>query len=75
MSSFAFETPDGRLWRQGFEVVDGRPVLVGDPRPVRKGLGDAIAKVTKAVGIRPCGGCQERRARLNEIAGKSDPPA
>jgi len=28
-------------------------------------LGDKIAAVTKAAGIRECGGCARRRARLN----------
>ncbi len=29
------------------------------------GLGDVIKKVTSAVGIRPCGGCERRAAALN----------
>jgi len=29
------------------------------------GLGDAIKRVTYAVGIRPCGGCEKRAAALN----------
>ncbi len=29
------------------------------------GLGDVIARVTRAAGIRPCGGCQRRASRLN----------
>jgi hypothetical protein len=29
------------------------------------GLGDAIKRVTYAVGIRPCGGCERRAAALN----------
>ena len=33
-----------------------------------RGLGDILASVTHAVGIAPCGGCQKRRERLNEIA-------
>lgn len=33
-------------------------------RPV--GLGDAIRKATEAVGIQPCGGCEERRKKLNQ---------
>ncbi len=32
-----------------------------------KGLGDRLAKVTKAVGIKPCGGCEKRRDVLNKI--------
>jgi hypothetical protein len=29
------------------------------------GLGDAIKKITYAVGIKPCGGCEKRAAALN----------
>ncbi|KFG05360.1 MULTISPECIES: hypothetical protein [Streptomyces] len=29
------------------------------------GLGDAVARATAAVGIRPCGGCARRAAALN----------
>jgi hypothetical protein len=32
-----------------------------------KGLGDTIAKVTTALGIKPCGGCKERQRALNEL--------
>lgn len=39
------------------EVVDG---------PVR-GLGDVVARMTKAVGIKPCGPCQKRREALNRM--------
>lgn len=35
------------------------------PPPRGIGLGDAIAKVTKAVGIKPCAPCEERRRKLN----------
>jgi hypothetical protein len=30
------------------------------------GLGDVVKRVTTAVGIKPCGACQERAARLNQ---------
>jgi hypothetical protein len=30
------------------------------------GLGDAVKKVTTAVGVKPCSACQERAARLNQ---------
>lgn len=30
------------------------------------GLGDTIAKMTKAVGIQPCGGCKKRQEWLNK---------
>jgi hypothetical protein len=29
------------------------------------GLGDAIKRVTSAMGVRPCGGCEKRAAALN----------
>jgi hypothetical protein len=30
------------------------------------GLGDAIQRVSYAMGIKPCGGCQKRAAALNQ---------
>lgn len=30
------------------------------------GLGDAIKRVTYALGIKPCGGCEKRAAALNQ---------
>jgi len=32
-----------------------------------RGLGDTIAKITGAVGIKTCGKCEERRKKLNKI--------
>ena len=32
-----------------------------------RGVGDLVAKATKAIGIKPCGGCQKRRKKLNKI--------
>lgn len=32
-----------------------------------KGLGDTIAKVTEAVGIKPCGSCKKRQEALNKM--------
>ena len=29
------------------------------------GLGDAVKRMTYAVGIKPCGGCEQRAATLN----------
>ena len=31
-----------------------------------RGLGDTVAKITKAVGIKPCGGCKKRQEALNK---------
>jgi hypothetical protein len=45
------------------------------PRERMRGLGDAVARVTKAVGIKPCGGCQKRRELLNKaFPFKQNPP-
>ncbi len=32
-----------------------------------RGVGDVVARATKAVGIKPCGGCQKRREALNRM--------
>lgn len=32
-----------------------------------KGLGDSIAKLTEAVGIKPCVGCEKRKNILNKL--------
>jgi len=54
-----------------------RPLSVPIPRLKRAiGLGDAVKKLTAAVGIRPCSGCRRRAAVLNQLlvfrgAGKS----
>ena len=32
-----------------------------------RGLGDTVAKVTRAVGIKPCGGCKQRQKALNKL--------
>ena len=32
-----------------------------------RGLGDTIAKITTAIGIKPCRGCKQRQKKLNEL--------
>jgi len=32
-----------------------------------KGLGDVVAKITEAVGIEPCEGCNKRKEKLNQL--------
>ena len=34
---------------------------------LKKGIGDTISNVTKAIGVKPCGGCNKRRAKLNKL--------
>lgn len=43
---------------------DHRRLSANHKKP--RGLGDTIAKVTKKVGIKPCGGCKQRQQWLNE---------
>jgi hypothetical protein len=42
------------------------PGFVSD-EPV--GLGDVIKRVTATAGIKPCGGCARRAAKLNRLVG------
>lgn len=37
------------------------------PRAKDRGLGDTVARLTAAVGIKPCGGCKKRQAALNAL--------
>lgn len=39
--------------------------LPGFIRDEEIGLGDAVKRVTYAIGVRPCGGCERRAAALN----------
>jgi hypothetical protein len=39
-------------------------MYVSQDKPV--GLGDTVAAVTTAAGIKPCGGCKKRQAALNK---------
>jgi hypothetical protein len=32
-----------------------------------RGLGDTIARITKAVGVKPCGKCKKRQEKLNKL--------
>jgi len=61
---------DGKVWY--VEVQLSRPPKIvnwwveDEPsEPAAPGLGDAVAAATKAVGVKPCGGCQRRREALN----------
>lgn len=64
---------DGRtaqLEKSVWEAIrDGRTVSESHPPTNRRsrGLGDTIAKATKAVGIKPCGGCKRRAEKLNKL--------
>jgi len=44
-------------------TVSSRPAAK-KAKPSR-GFGDTIAKMTTALGIKPCGGCKKRQEKLN----------
>jgi hypothetical protein len=41
------------------------PIHEWTPKQPSRGFGDTIAKITSAVGIKPCGGCKRRQEALN----------
>ena len=43
-----------------------RPRLPAPMTDEAEGIGDVIKRITSAVGITPCGGCQQRAQALNE---------
>jgi hypothetical protein len=45
----------------------GARVSEWSPSQPSRGLGDTIAKLTNAVGIKPCGGCKRRQRALNRL--------
>jgi len=65
---------DGKVQTWGVELRDGRPVITDLLSEVEAitGLGDVVAAATKAVGIKPCGSCQQRRETLNKLLPFSD---
>lgn len=67
---------DGKVQTWGVELRDGRPVITELLAEVDaiNGLGDVVAAATKAIGIKPCGGCQQRREALNKIVPFGDNP-
>jgi hypothetical protein len=64
----------GKIQTWGVELRDGRPVITELLAEVEAitGLGDVVAAATKAVGIKPCGSCQQRRETLNKLIPFSD---
>lgn len=66
--SFWWKGPDGQMKR--VNMADFQRAM----RELREspdapgsgpGLGDVVAGATKAVGIKPCAGCQKRQAAMN----------
>ncbi len=66
----------GKIQTWGVELRDGRPVITELLAEVDAidGLGDVVAAATKAIGMKPCGGCQRRREALNKLVPFVDNP-
>ena len=52
--------------RRGEPIMSEKPPRRNCPQTKSRGLGDTVAKMTKAVGIKPCGGCRKRQEWLNK---------
>lgn len=52
---------DCEFYRQQFSEE------VWSPEQTSRGLGDVVAKITNAVGIKSCGGCKRRQEALNRL--------
>ena len=58
-----FECPFGRKWDP-----DDKPTEKTEEQEKKMaGLGDLVAKVTSAVGIKPCAECKGRQEKLNKL--------
>lgn len=51
---------DPRMWYPVY-----RAGVVVDLRPRARGVGDLVARATRAVGVQPCAPCKRRQATLN----------
>jgi hypothetical protein len=51
--------------REAAEAPPYRVRLPGFVRDEEIGLGDVVKRMTYAMGVRPCGGCEARTAALN----------
>ena len=55
-------------WRKVYADVlpTGELKMIGSSVIDHAGIADAVAGVTKAAGIKPCGACKKRQAALNK---------
>lgn len=79
MANIRFTTKDGEFMVEAnadgtVKVLSFTP-SASKPASMR-GLGDAVARVTSAVGVKPCGGCKKRQEALNKMVpfGTTDEP-
>ncbi len=60
------ETPDGlEMDLIDPAVYDLITKTMPRKKPRMRGVGDVVARITSAVGIKPCGGCKDRQEKLN----------
>jgi hypothetical protein len=77
MATVRFTTRDGAFTvdaKSDGTVVVLEFVPTQTPAKPMRGLGDAIARATSAVGIKPCGGCKKRQEVLNDLVPFKTPP-
>jgi hypothetical protein len=53
--------------RKGEPILSDKPPRRNCPKARSRGLGDTIAKATRRLGIKPCGGCKKRQEKLNDL--------
>ena len=50
-----------------FDLDDPKYIALKNKYGKLRGLGDFVASITSAVGIKPCGGCKKRQEALNKL--------
>lgn len=50
-----------------YPIKSDKPPRRNCPKAPSRGLGDTIAKITRFLRIRQCGGCKKRQKKLNEL--------
>jgi len=60
------QLPDGRFRCPWCKLTRPRRFRHNCPNASR-GLGDTVAKLTRKLGIKPCGGCKKRQELLNRL--------
>ena len=74
MTDCPFELNVNGLWqcpRKGcgwvYPLKSDKPPRRNCPKAPSRGFGDTIAKITRFFGIKPCGRCKKRQAKLNRL--------
>lgn len=65
---------DGACYQALLAKYRAKPAIIMPVAVQRsRGVGDTIARITTAVGIKPCGGCAKRQAALNKMFSYKQP--